>query len=138
MLAHFEDFCINTLRQINTHNSMNICIESPKCCKGYARPNIDRGVPIRQYFGKVSKDAKNNTQKISTYGVGSGSSTVGGDTLTNRTREMPVCFANMCTELTSYVQHLNNNNKKTIRESLFNHVTVLYYLNDRETRKTLY
>ena len=55
MLAHFEDFCINTLRQINTHNSMNICIESPKCCKGYARPNIDRGVPIRQYFGKVFK-----------------------------------------------------------------------------------
>ena len=86
MLAKFEHFCINTLRQINTHNGMNICIESPKCCKGYAKPNIDRGVPIRQYFGKVSKDVKNNTQKISTYGVGSGSSTVGGDTFTNRTR----------------------------------------------------
>ena len=95
-------------------------------------------MPTRQYFGKVSKDTKNNTQKISTYGVGNGSSTVGGDTLTNRTRERPVCFANMCTELTSYVKHFNNNNsKEKIREALFNHVTVLYYLNDRETRKNI-
>ena len=86
MLANFEDFCKNTLRNMNTHNGMNICIESPKYCKGYARLNIDRVIPICQYFGKVSKESTNNTQMISTYGVGSGSSTVDDDTFTNRTR----------------------------------------------------
>ena len=61
LLSNFEDFCKTTLRNINTHDGINVCIESPKCCKGYARLNIDRGVPICQYFGKVSKDVTNNT-----------------------------------------------------------------------------
>ena len=137
LLSNFEDFCKTTLRNINTHDGMNVCIESPKCCKGYARFNIDRGVPICQYFGKVSKDVKNNTQKISTYGVGSGSSTVGGDTFTNRTREMPLFFEDMCKELTSYIEHFNKINNNEISTTNFNHVTLLYYLNDKETRKNI-
>ena len=47
MLANVGDFCETTLKNMNTHNDMNIWIESPKYCKGYAKLNIDRWVLIR-------------------------------------------------------------------------------------------
>ena len=38
--------------QKGTSNSgITATIESPKCCIDYAEFNIDRNVPIRQYFG---------------------------------------------------------------------------------------
>ena len=50
---------------------------------------------------------------------------------------MPLFFEDMCKELTSYIEHFNKINNNGISTTNFNHVTLLYYLNDKETRKNI-
>ena len=55
-------------------------MESPKCCKNYAEFNVDRRVPMWQYFGRDIGEGVDGGVFRWSYGVRSGSSTVGGDT----------------------------------------------------------
>ena len=54
--------CLNRLKfGINmkgNNKGIVVSIESPKCCIDYAEFNVDRTVPLRQYFGKDIKLAK--------------------------------------------------------------------------------
>ena len=84
-------------------NGINVAVESPKCCVNYAEFNLDRKVPLRQYFGKNSKKNHNNIERIS-YGVGSGNTTVGGDIMTTTTRPLTRNMTIMCEKLSSMTQ----------------------------------
>ena len=45
--------CRNRLKcKTDTKKGIWITVESPKCCKNYAEFNVDRRVPMRQYFGR--------------------------------------------------------------------------------------
>ena len=119
--------------QKGTSNSgITATIESPKCCIDYAEFNIDRNVPIRQYFGKTIEENKNIVTRWS-YGVGSGNKTVGGDTLTTKTRKLTPIMEEMCKELSRGNLFKCVGNYCIDEDDTpvsFNHVTVLYYLMD--------
>ena len=117
---------------------LNVNTESPKCCEKYAEFNIDRKVPLRQYFGKeVIDDTKTNENVCArySYGVGSGSTTVGGDVATTQTKPMSKVMKKLCEKLQSLkeVRELIVNENERVN---FNHVTILYYLIDNDRHKT--
>ena len=107
---------------------LSIAIEAPKCCNNYASMNVDRAVPIRQYFGKSHTKETNLSRKYRySYGIGSGSSTVGGDVETTKTKPLTKCMKKMCRELTK-VKEINCFKDKNNNVVDFNHVTILYYM----------
>ena len=112
-------------------NGINVAVESPKCCVNYAEFNLDRKVPLRQYFGKNSKKNHNNIERIS-YGVGSGNTTVGGDIMTTTTRPLTRNMTIMCEKLSSMTQFKCTGKYVKNRKIKFNHVTILYYLMDNK------
>ena len=63
--------------------------EQPKFCDKHVEFNIDRKVPLRQYFGEEVINHNNNKEVCArySYGVGSGSTTVGGDVATTKTKQ---------------------------------------------------
>ena len=125
--------CIEDLKVGYTQGSgkgVNVNIEAPKCCLNYAEFNIDRKVPMRQYFGKVKKK-ENDFIYLWTYGVGSGSTTVGGDINTTQTCPLTKTMKEFCEFIkandifTCYGKHC------IAKENLdYNHVSILYYLMD--------
>ena len=115
---------------------LNVCLEAPKFLLNWVRPNHERFCPIRNYFGRLL-DENENAIKMTSYGTGSGSSTVGGDSITNRTRRMSPKMVELCDELSTYVNSTsklfskgNKVTKKIAKDVCFNHVTVLFYLTD--------
>ena len=119
---------LQMITSINTRHKtgLNLTCESPTCCPNYAEVNIDRGVPIRQYFGKTLYGTTNKMCNRYVYGVGSGASTVGGDKSNNRTRNMTYNMEQLCICLNDIVN--NHLPKDGINEEVcFNHVTVLFY-----------
>ena len=128
--------CINRLHYGPAGKShkmgISFAIEAPKCCPNYAMPNFSRNVPLRQYFGKDNieeSDLKSDCVKRWSYGVGSGSSTVGGDTKSTKTRPLTKVMEDMCTQLNTYIPTICYG--EHCEESYdFNHVTILYYLID--------
>ena len=102
-------------------DGVSVAIESPICCSNYAQFNIDGSVLLRQYFGKNYSVEVDGIITRWSYGLGSGSLTVGGDLQTSRTRALTITMKKMCDEL----QKLCESDVK------FNHVTVLYYLTDQ-------
>ena len=90
---------------------------------------------MRQYFGmdNESKNKSSNNPNYSwryCYGVGSGGTTVGGDTHTTLTKPMSQAMIEMCTELSnSKLFHIHGQYVKK-RKVNFNHITILYYFMD--------
>ena len=137
--------CMNRLHYGPAGNShrkgITFAIESPKCCPNYAVPNFSRDVPLRQYFGKKDIDQSGISSSCVrrwSYGVGSGSSTVGGDTKSTKTRPLTKVMANMCSKLNSYVPTVCNG-KHCETSFDFNRVTILHYLfdSDKHTKVSL-
>ena len=122
--------CKNRLKyKPDSKKGIWVTIESPKCCKNYAKFNVDRAVPLRQYFGSDDGIADDDGVFRWSYGVGSGSSTVGGDTLTSTTRPMSNNMKEMCDSLKKMSKFICS--EKYCRKNIdFNHVTVLYYMMD--------
>ena len=122
-----------------SNSGITATIESPKCCIDYAEFNIDRSVPVRQYFGKTIQE-DNNTVTRWSYGVGSGNKTVGGDTLTTKTRKLTPIMEDMCKELSKNDIFKCKGNYCIDEDDTpvsFNHVTVLYYLMDSRSNNRI-
>jgi hypothetical protein len=83
---------------------MSISIESLTCCKGYVQYNIDRNLPVRQYFvqSRMVKNSGNITRRR-IYGVGTGSSTVGGDIQTTSTSPLTLLMKRIISHLNGMV-----------------------------------
>ena len=138
LIDKINEECLNRLKfGINmkgNNKGIVVSIESPKCCIDYAEFNVDRTVPLRQYFGKDIKLEPKFVKRWS-YGVGSGNKTVGGDTITTKTREMTQVMKQFCDELNQNKQ-FQCKGKYCISDTQndcpiqFNHVTILYYLMD--------
>ena len=132
--------CLQRLQEfpnINNNKGISIAVEAPTCCSGYAEFNVDRHVPLRQYFGKTIDSPttyKDNICSRMSYGVGSGSSTVGGDIQSTRTSELSKGMSLMITELNKYQFCVGNYCKKKFS---FNHVTVLYYLSNAHSHPVI-
>ena len=120
----------------NKKDGLTITVEAPKCCRNYCSFNIDRKVPLRQYFGEVlNNDTNKGISQRYSYGVGSGSTTVGGDVTTTTTKPLTTVMKKLCRELEklSYVRNLKVSvGNQRVR---FNHVTILYYLMDNDTHQ---
>ena len=69
----------------------------------------------------------------SCYGVGSGSSTVGGDSVTNKTQPLTDSMKNMCNLLSNHEELIEIAKKPDMKPLKFNHVTVLYYLSRQKS-----
>ena len=114
---------------------IKLVVESPVYMPDWAKLNIDRKVPIRQYYGMDMKVIDNKTVSRWCYGVGSGTSTVGGDNNTTVTQSLT-------TEMKEIISLLETEellkckgaycNKGKVR---YNHVTILYYLLDSKSVK---
>lgn len=127
LVEKLKNECIVRLQQqLDSKKGMNISVESPKCCKNYAQLNVDRSVPLRQYFGKDCGKSGDEGVLRWSYGVGSGSHTVGGDTITTKTKPLTKNMQQMCELLQKMSKLLNI---KECRKNIdFNHVTVLHYM----------
>ena len=112
----------------NGDAGISLTVESPIFCPDYAEINVNRKVPIRQYFGKEIIQNADDSSLRTCYGVGSGSLTVGSDPITNKNRIMCKDMEKMCKYLTNNKHLFKNGNKSCNRRLCFNHVTVLYYL----------
>ena len=117
-------------------DTISLAIESPSYCINYAQWNVDRTVPLRQYFGlnKGEINKMNETVTRWTYGVGSGSTTVGGDLKTTLTKQMTTCMKDLCKLLSNsdMIKCKGSYCKKIVN---FNHVTILYYMYDSKTNR---
>ena len=140
LIQKLNEECIENLNVGQSQGSgkgVNINIEAPKCCSNYAEFNIDRKVPMRQYFGKINKKTKNSVS-IWSYGVGSGCTTVGGDIQTTQTRPLSNTMKQVCEILKKNkafkCQGKYCKEKKNIN---YNHVTILYYLMDSKDNKRI-
>ena len=139
-LLHNE--CLNRLHNgpasTIKKNNISLAIESPKFCINYAEWNIDRKVPLRQYFGLNNGNNDNNDSitKRWCYGVGSGSSTVGGDMKTTQTKPMTTVMKDLCKILSNF-KMLKCKGEFCEKKVNFNHVTILYYMNDSKSNKKI-
>ena len=124
--------CIMNLKKGATNKfgvGIKLVVESPVYIPNWAKLNIDRRVPLRQYFGEdQSFHVSHNIANRWSYGVGSGSSTVGGDTVTTFTQSLTQNMRNICSLLTKEDSLICKG--KYCRKANFNHVTILYYLLD--------
>lgn len=118
----------------NGKKGIALTVESPVYCINYAEINVLRKVPLRQYFG-MELEVDGDASKRTSYGVGSGASTVGADTVTNKTRVMSQNMKRMCELLSEKPEFFSNNNKHCARSLCFNHVTILYYLSKNRSHK---
>ena len=122
--------CIERLQKgvCNGCKGISLTIESPVFCKDYAEINVNRKVPLRQYFGQELESDDEGWSKRTCYGVGSGAATVGSDPITNKTRLMSNVMTKMCNDLSSKPSLFRNKKHSCSSTVTFNHVTVLYYL----------
>ena len=122
--------CVECLRKgvCNGRKGISLTIESPVFCKDYAEINVNRKVPLRQYYGRELLCDDKTCSKRTCYGVGSGASTVGSDPITNKTRLMSKVMMKMCNDLSSKPYLFMNKKQSCSSTVTFNHVTVLYYL----------
>ena len=132
LIGDMRKECVDRLqfgmsRLSKPQDGITIAIEGPTCCPNYAQFNIDRSVPLRQYFGKNFSEEVDGIITRWSYGLGSGSSTVGGDLQTSKTRPLTITMKKMCDEL----QKLCDSDVE------FNHVTVLYYLTDKYKHRSI-
>ena len=131
LVNQLNQFCIDRLSKrpnVSNKKGMSISIESPTCCPGYAQYNIDRNVPVRQYFGQstmVKNSGMITRRRI--YGVGTGSSTVGGDIKTTSTSPLTPVMKQIISHLNGMVFCKGIYCSKNVQ---FNHVTILYYMVD--------
>ena len=119
-------------------NTISLAIESPTYCINYAQWNVDRTVPLRQYFGlnkegEINKSHDNTVMRW-TYGVGSGSTTIGGDLKTTLTKPMTTCMKDLC-KLLSNSDMIKCKGAFCKKKVNFNHITVLYYMYDSKTNR---
>ena len=137
LIGDMKKECINRLKSgmtdhTNPNAGISVAIESPTCCPNYAELNLDRSVPLRQYFGRNDGEEVDGIISRWSYGLGSGSTTVGGDLQTTTTRPLTLTMKKMCDELQK-LSELNQTNTNFE----FNHVTILYYLTDNDCHKTI-
>ena len=138
LINDMNNECIRLLedgiRKTETKKGINIAIEGPSCCVGYAAMNIDRKVPLRQYFGMDKGQESNGIINRYSYGVGSGTVTVGSDIETTKTRPLTKTMKRLCTELeTLKIVKIGDGMKKY----KFNHVTVLFYMTNDNDQKVI-
>ena len=143
MVSQLSTKCLDSLRngpiQSKLKPGLSLAIEAPIYCKDYAEWNIDRSVPLRQYFGvdKGQIDSNGDVMRYS-YGFVRGTKTVGGDTKTTSTKPMPKLMKNMCKELSNLLKGTKINGCRYCHNKIeFNHVTVLYYLTDSKSQRTV-
>ena len=123
---------LNKTPNISNSKGMSISIESPTCCPKYAELNVDRKVPLRQYFGEENRSnhLPNSPMKRKVYGTGTGVSTVGGDIKTTSTSPL----TSVMKQIISILNGMNLCQGKYCSSSAkFNHVTILYYMVDSHT-----
>ena len=133
LIDKMNDFCIKRLNKapnVSNLKGMSISIESPTCCPNYAEYNIDRKVPVRQYFGEENINTKTKTISRKCYAVGTGVSTVGGDIKTTATSPLTPIMKQFISMLNGMSLCHGKYCSKNVR---FNHVTVLYYMADSLT-----
>ena len=143
MVSQLSTKCLDSLRngpiQSKLKPGLSLAIEAPIYCKDYAEWNIDRSVPLRQYFGvdKGQIDSNGDVMRYS-YGFVRGTKTVGGDTKTTSTKPMPKVMKDMCKELSNLLLTTKINGCRYCNNKIeFNHVTVLYYLTDSKSQRTV-
>ena len=141
LIDKLELECLRRLKNgINFRNDVKagikLSVEAPPCCINYAELNIDRKVPLRQYFGQNIGNRVNGKIHRWCYGIGSGSSTVGGDLQTTVTKPLTSVMSEIVDEFNN-MKIAKCMGQYCSKDVAYNHVTILYYLVDKHKNKVI-